>query len=112
MSLFIDPATDQVEAAAESGADCIELHTGTYANARGSEQVALRLDELTQAAQLATSLGLRVYAGHGLNYVNVQPVAAIPEVEELNIGHSIVSRAVFAGLDMAVREMKSLIDAS
>jgi pyridoxine 5-phosphate synthase len=109
VSLFIDPDPAQIRAAAESGAECIELHTGAYANARSRDEVAARLAELFEGAALARSLGLRVFAGHGLNYVNVVPVVAIPEVEELNIGHSIISRAVFTGLERAVREMKTLM---
>ncbi|MFH1732097.1 MAG: pyridoxine 5'-phosphate synthase [Planctomycetota bacterium] len=109
VSLFIDPVARQVRASAESGAQAIELHTGRYANARGNEEVQQRLCELAAAASLAAGLGLRVYAGHGLNYVNTTPVAEIPEVEELNIGHSIIARAVFVGLDRAVREMKAIM---
>jgi pyridoxine 5-phosphate synthase len=108
-SLFIDPEPGQIQASADSGADCIELHTGAYANARSRPDVAARLAELSEGAALAAKLGLRVFAGHGLNYVNVSPVVAIPEIEELNIGHSIISRAVFTGLDRAVREMKALM---
>lgn len=109
VSLFIDPVPDQIRASAESGAACVELHTGRYANARNEDAQRACLCELAEAANLARELGLRVYAGHGLNYTNVRAVADIPEVEELNIGHSIISRAVFVGLDHAVREMKSAI---
>ena len=110
VSLFVDPAADQVRASAESGAHAIELHTGRYANARGEQAVRERLCELANAAALAEEEGLRAYAGHGLNYVNTKPVADIPEIEELNIGHSIIARAVFVGLEQAVREMKAIID--
>lgn len=109
VSLFIDPDLDQVEAADRCGADMIELHTGRYAEARGEGQRAAELAALQEAAQRARVLDLRVAAGHGLNYQNVIPVAAIPEVEELNIGHSIVARAAFVGIGAAVREMKALI---
>ena len=109
VSLFIDPVAGQVKASVESGAQAIELHTGRYANARGDDEIEQRLCELADAASLAAGLGLRVYAGHGLNYVNARPVADIPEIEELNIGHSIIARAVFVGLGQAVREMKAIM---
>jgi pyridoxine 5-phosphate synthase len=108
VSLFIDPDLDQVRAAAASGVQFIELHTGAYANATGGE-VQAELARLAQAAELALKLGLRVNAGHGLNYENVGPVAAITGVEELNIGHSIVSRAVFRGVRTAIEDMNALI---
>ncbi len=109
VSLFIDPEPRQIEASAKSGAPFIELHTGSYADARGDAEIARRLDALRDGTKLARQLGLRVNAGHGLNYRNVQVVAAIPEMEELNIGHSIVSRSIFVGFREAVREMKALI---
>jgi pyridoxine 5-phosphate synthase len=105
-ALFIDPDRAQVEASARVGAPVIELHTGAYAEARGG-QGARELERLREAARLAAQLGLEVHAGHGLHLRNVQPVAAIPEIVELNIGHSIVSQAVFSGLEAAVREMKA-----
>jgi pyridoxine 5-phosphate synthase len=108
VSLFIDPDTAQIQAAHRAGAPVIELHTGTYADARGAAQ-ALELDRIRAAAALAASLGITVNAGHGLNYHNVQPIAAIPEIVELNIGHAIVARAVFDGLARAVRDMKDLM---
>jgi pyridoxine 5-phosphate synthase len=111
VSLFIDPDPQQIQAAAQAGAPVVELHTGTYAQASGSHQ-ATELQRLRAAAQLASSLGITVHAGHGLHYHNVQPVAAIPEIVELNIGHSIISRAVFDGLTVAVREMKALMVAA
>ena len=111
VSLFIDPEPLQVEAAARIGAPAIELHTGAYAEARGAAK-ATELERLVQCARLGAGLGLEVHAGHGLNYHNVQPVAAIPEIVELNIGHAIVSRAVFDGLAAAVRDMKSLMTAA
>ncbi len=108
VSLFIDPAPDQLAAARDCGAPVVELHTGTYAEARGQEQQH-ELTRLREAVSCGLDLGLVVNAGHGLNYHNVQPVAALEGVRELNIGHAIVSRAVFVGLDAAVREMKRLI---
>lgn len=105
VSLFIDPAPAQVEAAREAGAAVIELHTGRYANATAQRARARELALLRRAAAKGRALGLVVAAGHGLDYDNVQPVAAIPEVEELNIGFAIISRALFVGLEAAVREM-------
>jgi pyridoxine 5-phosphate synthase len=108
VALFIAPDLGQVEAAKRSGAPVIELHTGSYADASGAAQ-ARELERLVTAARRAASLGLEVHAGHGLTYHNVQPVAAIPEIVELNIGHSIIARAIFTGLDAAVRDMKALM---
>ena len=108
VSLFIDPDSAQIQAARRAGAPVIELHTGTYADAQGASR-ALELDRVRSAAALAASLGLTVNAGHGLNYHNVEPIAAIPEIAELNIGHAIVARAVFDGLAMAVRDMKDMM---
>ncbi len=107
-SLFIDPDEGSIRAALDMGADAVELHTGEYANARGADRVA-QIDRINRAAALARKLSLAVHAGHGLTYENVHPVAAIPEIEELNIGHSIVSRAVFTGMEAAVREMAEII---
>jgi pyridoxine 5-phosphate synthase len=109
VSAFINPDEKQVLAARRQGFDAVELHTGDYANARG-EQAAAQLERLRKAAAAATAAGLRLHAGHGLNYRNVQPVARIVAMRELNIGHAIVSRAVFVGLRQAVREMKDLIN--
>ena len=109
VSLFIDPDDKQVSAARKSGADWVEIHTGAYANANTEKDREREFAKITEAAKLAGSLGLRVGAGHGLNYVNVREIARIPEVEELNIGHSIISRAALVGLERAVREMKALI---
>ena len=108
VSLFIDPEPRQLESAAAAGAPVVELHTGAYAEASGGEQ-ARELVRLTTAARLGRSLGLTVHAGHGLHYGNVQPIAAIPEIVELNIGHSIVARAVIDGMARAVSEMKRLM---
>jgi pyridoxine 5-phosphate synthase len=111
VALFIDPDPPQIEAAAQAGAPAIELHTGAYAESTGSRQ-AEELERLRSGAQLAASLGLEVHAGHGLHYHNVQPVAAIREIVELNIGHSIIARALFDGLATAVRDMKALMVAA
>jgi pyridoxine 5-phosphate synthase len=108
VSLFIDPQRPQIEAAAESGAHGIEIHTGTYCNASGAKREQ-ELHAIVNAASLARSLKLEVHAGHGLDYENVLPVARIPEIVELNIGHSIIARAVIVGIEQAVREMKTLL---
>jgi pyridoxine 5-phosphate synthase len=108
VSLFVDPDERQVDAARASGAPVIELHTGSYAQATGAAR-ARDLQRLQQAARHGASMGLTVHAGHGLDYHNVQPVAAIAQIVELNIGHAIVGRALFQGLGAAVREMKSLM---
>jgi pyridoxine 5-phosphate synthase len=108
VSLFIDPERAQIEAAARAGAPTIELHTGRYADTDGTEREA-ELGRLRAAVEVAVDLGLKVNAGHGLNYHNVQPVAAIPHLRELNIGHAIIARSVFTGLEAAVREMKRLM---
>ena len=110
-SLFIDPEPAQIEASARVGAPAIELHTGAYAEAHGTG-CARELDRLRSGARLAARLGLQVHAGHGLDYHNVQPVAAIAEIVELNIGHAIIARAVFHGLPEAVRQMRALMSAA
>jgi pyridoxine 5-phosphate synthase len=107
-SLFIDPDDDAVRATADLGAHAVELHTGEYANTRGPERAA-QLERLRRAAERARTAGLAVHAGHGLTYENVAPLAAVPEIEELNIGHSIVSRAVLVGIERATREMAELL---
>ena len=109
VSLFIDPLKSQIRSAKEAGARMIELHTGSYANAANKTQENKYLKELKSAVNFANSLDLIVFAGHGLNYNNVSNVAQIQGIEELNIGHSIISRALFTGLGKAVREMKELI---
>ena len=109
VSLFIDPDDQQVRIANELGVDAVELHTGQYAEARGQEQLR-ELRRLEHASQLVNDLGLKLHAGHGLTYQNVRPLAAIPGMRELNIGHSIVSRAVLVGIKEAVREMKLLLN--
>jgi pyridoxine 5-phosphate synthase len=109
VSLFIDPARTQIEASKEVGAHAVEIHTGTYCNAAESERERER-HAVAMAAGLAQSLGLEVHGGHGLNYDNVPPIARIPEIVELNIGHSIIARAVIVGIEQAVREMKEILD--
>jgi pyridoxine 5-phosphate synthase len=110
-SLFIDPTADAVRQSRALGADAIELHTGSYANARPDTPAALaEANALATAARLGVEIGLAVHAGHGLTVGNVGPVARIPEIEELNIGHAIVSRAIFIGLVEAIREMRVAMD--
>jgi len=109
VSLFIDPDPEQVHASKRTGVRMIEIHTGRYAGARTDTGRRAALLKIMDAARLGSGLGLQVAAGHGLNYQNVGSVAVIPEVEELNIGHSIVARASLVGLDRAVREMLDLI---
>lgn len=109
VSLFVDPDEQQLSAARKTGAAWVEVHTGAYANARNSEERAGEFGKIVESATFAASLGLRVGAGHGLNYANVRAVARIREVEELNIGHSIISRASLVGMDRAVRDMIELI---
>jgi len=110
VSLFIDPKPEEVEASARVGADAVEFHTGEYANAPDGPQRDHQFMRIAEAARQAQGLGLVVHAGHGLNYVNVCRIAQIPGMTELNIGHSIVSRAIFIGLRKAVREMVRLIE--
>ncbi len=109
VSLFIDAGPAQIEAASTAGAPVIEIHTGPYANAWQAQEREQEFERIRGAAQLGRSAGLRVNAGHGLHYHNVEPIAALPEIAELNIGHAIVARAVFTGLQEAVREMKRLM---
>lgn len=110
VSLFIDPDPQVIDASAALGVDAVELHTGEYANSYRDSDAALQ--RLRAAASHGRSAGLAVHAGHGLTYRNVKPVAAIPEVEELNIGHSIVSRSIYVGIGAAVSEMRQLINES
>ncbi len=107
VSMFVDPDWNQLEASAEIGATIVELHTGAYAQGKPDELIRLQ-----QAAGLTESLGLECHAGHGLNYDNVTPIAAIPEVMELNIGHFLIAQAIFDGLPAAVRRMKALMHAA
>lgn len=109
VSLFLDPHPRQIEAAAELQADAVELHTGQYANAAHGAEQAKQLRAVAEAGALVRRLGMALHAGHGLTYRNVQPIAAIEGMHELNIGHSIISRAVLVGMVEAVREMKRLI---
>ena len=109
VSLFIDPDPSQINAAAQCGAPCIEIHTGAYAEAENDAIRLSELEKLKAAAEYAAGLGLKVNAGHGLHYHNVQPVAAISCIAELNIGHSIISRALFSGMQEAVKTMKTLM---
>lgn len=109
VSLFVDPRKDQIKASKELGADSIEIHTGHYCDAKTPSQIDKELKKIVDAVAEATCYNLRVAAGHGLNYVNVRRIAEIKEIEELNIGHSIIARAVLVGLDRAVREMIELI---
>lgn len=109
VSLFIDPDLRQIEAAARTGVPVVELHTGNYADATTSEGRAAELYRVAAAARAAAGAGLKVHAGHGLNYHNVVPVAGIPDIVELNIGHAIVARAMFSGLAVAVADMKKLM---
>ena len=108
VSAFIDPANDQINSSGEIGFDFIELHTGKYADLKGQDQY-VELQKIIESSYLAVDLGLVVNAGHGLNYQNVKKIASINNMNELNIGHSIVSRALAVGLERAVREMKALI---
>lgn len=109
VSLFIDACVEQIEAAHRAGATVIELHTGAYADAADENAAAKELERIRQGAAKGVAMGLRVNAGHGLHYGNVQAVAAIPGIAELNIGHAIVAQAVFDGWEKAVRDMKALI---
>ena len=109
VTLFVDPDEAQIEASHTAGANGVELHTGTYANARGDLQVEQELLAIESGARMVLERELLLDAGHGLNYHNVTPIAKIPGMRELNIGHSIISRSVFVGLENAVREMKRLV---
>lgn len=112
VSLFVEPDEKQIEASLRVGADMVELHTGTYANARSFERTKFELNKLISAAALASSMGLKVAAGHGLNYMNTKPMCFIHELNELSIGHSIISRAVIVGIERAVKDMIELINNS
>jgi pyridoxine 5-phosphate synthase len=109
-SLFLDPDPQQIAAGIDTGAEAIELHTGVYAQASARFDSRRELETLERAAELVTGAGLLLHAGHGLTYRNVQPVAAISGMRELNIGHSIIARAIMVGLEQAVRDMKRLIE--
>lgn len=109
VSLFIDPQADQVQAAIDVGATFVELHTGRYCEAKGEEEQEREFTLIEQMSELAYESGLRVNAGHGLDYRNTHPIAALPFIEELSIGHAVISRAVLVGLDQAVREMLKIV---
>jgi len=109
VSVFIEPIREQIDAAAKLGARIVELHTGTYANAKKAAAKRRELKKLAAAARYAKKLGLTVHAGHGLKYHNVKAVARLQGIDELNIGHAIISRAIFVGLGKAVKEMKGLV---
>ena len=108
-ALFIDPEAEQLEASLASGAKVVELHTGAYADATDSQARTRELARITTAAEFGARLGMRIHAGHGLHYHNVQPIAAIRDIVELNIGHAIVARAIFDGFAKAVADMKTLM---
>jgi pyridoxine 5-phosphate synthase len=109
VSLFVDPVRDQVKAAAEIGADFVEIHTGEYANARTRKDARRQFQRIRDMAEFGRSLNLRVNAGHGLNYLNTRRIATIDEIEEVSIGHAIISHAVYVGLHTAVVEMAKLM---
>ena len=109
VSLFVDPDQRQIEVSKEIGTDMIEIHTGEYANARTEREVHERLVEIQRAAKIGKSLGLGVNAGHGLNYLNTAAVATIHEIDEVSIGHAVIAKALFVGLDRAVREMMGIV---
>jgi len=109
VSLFIDPLREQIEAAKQAGADTIEIHTGAFANARSEEEQGMLLETVRESSQTARGLGLGVNAGHGLNYYNMIPFRTLDEIEEVSIGHAVMARAMFVGLDRAVKEMLALV---
>ena len=112
VSFFVEPTEDQIEATAAACADMVELHTGTYSNAILEKDILRELSRIRHAAKFAMEAGLRVAAGHGLNYINIKPVCLLPQIEEMSIGHSIIARAVQVGIDRAVRDMIDLINLS
>lgn len=109
VSLFVEPLEEQIEAAREIGADKVEIHTGAYANARTEDQQRELLDVVRVSARMARELSLGVNAGHGLNYLNAIPFRAIDDIDEVSIGHAVIARAVFVGIDRAVKEMLALV---
>lgn len=109
VSLFVDPSVVQIEAAKNLGVNYVELNTAAYSEARGREEMAKEHRKLEESARIAHDLGIGVHAGHGLTYLNVDPIVDLPHLEELNIGHSIVSHAVFVGFECAVREMARIV---
>ncbi len=111
VSLFVDPVQTQIETSKEIGADMVELHTGEYANARSDREVKAQLERIQTMARFGKSFGLTVNAGHGLDYKNVSAIAAVQEIHEVSIGHAVVTRTVFVGLETAVKEMLQLVSA-
>jgi len=109
VSMFVEPDRKQLDASRALGAPVVELHTGAYSEARGADQNRL-LEKVREAARYGASIGLETHAGHGLTYENVQPVAAIPEIRELNIGHYLIGEAIFVGLEASIRRMRALMD--
>ncbi|MGA7676725.1 MAG: pyridoxine 5'-phosphate synthase [Rhizomicrobium sp.] len=109
VSMFVEPDKKQLDASRALGAPVVELHTGAYSEAQGAEQARL-LEKVREAARYGASIGLEIHAGHGLTYENVEPVAAIPEIRELNIGHYLIGEAIFIGLEASVRRMRALMD--
>ncbi len=109
VSLFIDPEEEQIDAAAAVGADIIEIHTGEFANARSEEELYMQLDRIRAAAVQAAALDLGVHAGHGLDYLNLRYIKHIPEINEISVGHSVIARAVFTGLQKAVEDLISIV---
>lgn len=110
VSCFVDPDITQIKASIDAGADIVEIHTGTYAEAENEEAAGVELEKIAKVAGFAAKGGLRVSAGHGLNYWNTRPIAEIPEIEELSIGHAIIARAIMVGLNQAVQEMIMLAE--
>jgi pyridoxine 5-phosphate synthase len=110
VSVFVDPSHDQIEICQQLGCDMIEINTGKYADLKPGGEQQQALNDIISAAEFGQGLGLKIHAGHGLDYMNIHPVAAIPEIEEFSIGFSIVARAAIVGIDMAVREMATLVD--
>lgn len=112
VSFFVEPDKNLIQIAKDISADMVELHTGVYANAKTEKEKLIELEKIQTAAEFASKLGLKVAAGHGLNYFNTPPIAAIKYINELSIGHSIISRAIFVGIESAVKEMIELINRS
>lgn len=110
VSLFVEPDLNQIDASAEISADVIEIHTGNYANAPTEDDMVEELDRITEAAAHAKKLGLGVNAGHGLNYINMKDFIRVPNIDEVSIGHAVIARAVFVGLEQAVKEMLLLVE--
>ncbi len=112
VSFFIEPEQEHIDAVHATGADIVEFHTGIYANARSKQDIIREYNRLRTACEYAGSLGLKVTAGHGLNYVNMPLVCSIPELEEVSIGHAIIARAAFVGIERAVRDMVDILSAN